>query len=216
MFTGLIEDVGSIQVITRRSGGAELRVRCSLALEDINLGDSIAVNGTCLTVVSKSTGTFAVELSPETFKRTNFSTAKVADQVNLELAMRLGQRMGGHLVQGHVDGLARLQKCTAMEIGWELIYELPANLLSTTIEKGSIALDGVSLTIARLHDRCVTVAVIPHTGEHTNLLGKTIGSLINVETDMIGKYVQRSIERLDVKSTEGGLTLETLKKAGLA
>ena len=163
MFTGLIEDVGTIERLNRTARGAKVTVRCRLDLAVVAIGDSIAVDGACLTAVAKRGQTFDADVSEETLRRTKLGSARVGDPVNLEQALRLGDRLGGHLVQGHVDGVGRLVGHEAVGEGWDVTYEIPEDLLDTVVEKGSIALDGISLTVARLEGRRVTGAVVPHT-----------------------------------------------------
>lgn len=214
MFTGIIADIGRVAAITRRDKGALLTLGTALDLSEVAQGDSIAVNGVCLTAVGFGDGTFQADVSVETLKRSSLAAAKVGERVNLELAVRLGDRLGGHLVQGHVDGVGQLVARDPVGEGWELTYELPEALLDQVVEKGSIALDGVSLTIARLVERRVTVAVVPHTLRMTTLGDRPIGAPINVETDVIGKYVLRALGRMGASSRAGGLTLDTLAKYG--
>lgn len=212
MFTGLIQDVGTVESITRHGKEARLTIRTTLSMDDWNIGDSVAVNGTCLTVTTMEQGRFATDLSDETLKRTGFAQAKSGDRVNLELALRFSDRLGGHLVQGHVDGVGHLVAQRKVGDGWELGYELPEPLLDTVVEKGSITIDGVSLTIATLDGSRVMIAVIPHTADQTNLLDRRVGDGVNIETDLVAKYVRRTLDRLS--DGDDGLTLDTLKKAG--
>jgi len=194
MFTGIIEDIGRVANHEIGSGGALLRVETRLAsgdLNDIRLGDSIAVMGACLTVTRHDRSALSFDVSPESVARTSLASLASGARVHLERAMVLGGRLDGHLVQGHVDGVARLVDKVRSGAGWELTYALPEALLPQVVEKGSIALDGVSLTIARLADARVTVAVVPHTAAHTLLVETAIGQAVNVETDILGKYVQR-------------------------
>ncbi len=220
MFTGLVQDIGRLEAIERR--GPDLRITVAtrrLGLESAAIGDSIAVDGCCLTAVSLGPGgRFEAELSEETLRRTAFEERRVGDEVHLELASRLGDRLGGHLVQGHVDGIALLVARRPSGAGWELDYRLPQALLGGIIPKGSIALDGVSLTVAALADPLITIAVIPHTAERTTLCRRPVGARVNVETDMIGKYVQRLVElgRGGAAGSHGALDLDTLRKAGMA
>lgn len=215
MFTGLIEDVGEISALSRRGPEARLRVRTAIDLGEVQLGDSIAVDGACLTVVAMGGDWFEADVSDETLKRTSLSGARVGTPVNLEQALRVGDRLGGHLVQGHVDGVGKLTAIDAVGDGWEITWELPEDLLDTVVEKGSITIDGVSLTVARLAGPRVTVAVVPHTAQETTVTRKPIGGPVNVETDLIGKYVRRVLTRVGGKD-RGGLTLEALTKAGFA
>ena len=196
MFTGLIRDVGRIDHVQVGESGARLVVRTGLDLDRIALGDSIAVNGACLTVTDLGEGTFAADLSPETLRCTTFDGAAIGDPVNLEPALVVGESLGGHLVQGHVDGVGSLCDRRVVGDGWELSWEIPAALLDTVVVKGSITIDGVSLTVARLDGPVATAAIVPHTAEHTNLVARTVGARVHVETDLVGKYVRRTLERL--------------------
>ncbi len=211
MFTGIIADVGKLASLQRHAQGARARIETRLDLGQVALGDSVAVNGCCLTAVAFGKGSFEADLSPETLSRTTFGTARAGQAVNLELALRVGDRLGGHMVQGHVDGVGRFVQRERAGDGWELTFEIPAELMDSVIDKGSIALDGVSLTIARLAEPRVTIAVVPHTAAHTTLGALPVGAPVNVETDVIGKYVARSLGRL---GGGGGLTLEKLAKHG--
>ncbi len=214
MFTGLIQDVGRIVTIRRAARGARLTIRCALALGDVAIGDSIAVDGACLTMVARSSGDcFDADVSEETLARTKLGTARRGAPVNLELALRLGDRLGGHLVQGHVDGVGTLVAREPVGDAWDVTYELPEQLLDTVVEKGSITLDGVSLTVARLDGRRVTVAVVPHTASCTTVMDVPLGGQVNVETDLIGKYVRRVLSRTAAGGSSG-LTLEGLANAG--
>jgi len=196
MFTGIIEDIGRIAALEVGSGGARLRVETRIAngdLKDIRLGDSIAVMGACLTVTRHDRGALSFDVSPESVTRTSLASLASGARVHLERAMVLGGRLDGHLVQGHIDGIARLVEKVRAGAGWENTYTLPEALLPQVVEKGSIALDGVSLTIARLTAERVTVAVVPHTAAHTLLIETPVGQAVNVETDILGKYVQRML-----------------------
>ena len=214
MFTGLILDVGRIASVRRVPRGARITIRSALPLDEVAIGDSIAVDGACLTIVARSgRDSFEADVSEETLRRTKLRSAKPGAAVNLELALRLGDRLGGHLVQGHVDGLGTLVRRDPVGEGWDLTYELPEELMDTVVEKGSITLDGISLTVARLSGRQVTVAVVPHTAERTTVMDVAVGGPVNVETDLIGKYVRRVLSRARDEGSSG-LTLEGLANAG--
>ena len=202
MFTGLIQDVGAVVTFTPRGKEASLTVRTGLDLGRVSLGDSIAVDGACLTVTELGQDRFSAVLSEETLRRTTFQDMVPGQRVNLEAALRMGDALGGHMVQGHVDGVGEFLRSETIEDGWDLTYRIPSDLLDTVVEKGSIAIDGVSLTVARLENDEVTIAVIPHTGEKTNLLDRQPGARINVETDMIGKYVRRYLTRMSAAGLE--------------
>jgi len=193
MFTGLIEEVGRVLSLKKSSEGGILAVETSL--EGIKVGDSVAVNGACLTVVEVKQGSVSFELSPETLSRTNLRLLKVGDFVNLERALRLGDRLGGHIVQGHVDFTAKIVSFRNIGKHWELIVEIPKGWEKYFVEKGSVALDGISLTINSVQGDKISINVIPHTYENTNLKFRKVGDLLNVETDIIGKYVINYLEK---------------------
>jgi riboflavin synthase len=189
MFTGLIEDVGRISALHLRRESAVLSVRTKLPVRSMRLGASIAVNGACLTVVKKLNGSFTVDVSPETFRRTNLAALGVGSVVNLEQPMRFQDRLGGHLVTGHVDGVGTI---TAIKTQGEFTifrFRVPAVLASLLVAKGSVAVDGISLTVNDSLRNAFSVAIIPFTLQHTNLRARRVGDKVNIETDLIGKYV---------------------------
>ena len=198
MFTGLVEEVGKVVSITRDSKGGVLEVGCSF--EDLKVGDSVSVNGACLTVVRLGDGTAHFEVSPETFSRTNLKALKRGDFVNLERALRADSRLGGYFVLGHVDFTARIVSFRDLGEHRELLIELPSPYRKHFVEKGSVAIDGISLTVNRVSEGSVSINVIPHTYESTNLKYRKPGDEVNVETDIIGKYVLRYLG-----ADEGGL-----------
>jgi len=207
MFTGLVEDLGEITKLETVAGGVRMEIRTSLNIEEIALGDSIAVDGTCLTAIAFTSDSFAVEMSEETLRCTRFAEAEVGEAVNLERALCFGARLGGHLVQGHVDAVGRLVEVTEVGDGFEVTWELPEAILPEVVRKGSITIDGISLTIARLVEKRATAAIIPHTAEHTTVTSRPINSLVNVESDLIGKYVRRVLGQLtgDTRANLGAL-----------
>jgi riboflavin synthase len=189
MFTGLIEDVGMIAALRLRNGSAVLTVQTKLSVRRMIMGASVAVNGTCLTVVKKLPGAFTVDVSPETLACTNLSTLKRGSLVNLEQPMRLNERLGGHLVTGHVDGVGII---TAIEKQGEFTvfsFQVANDLGRLLVSKGSVAVDGISLTVNQCRRMGFSVAIIPFTLQHTNLQGREVGDKVNIETDLIGKYV---------------------------
>jgi riboflavin synthase len=202
MFTGLVEDVGELMEISPMDGGVRIRVRTALPVGEMSLGESIAVDGACLTAVALDGDTFDVELSEETLRCTHFGVATRGDAVNLERALRFGARLGGHLVSGHVDGVGTLAEIVIVGEGFEVTWELPEELLPEVVTKGSITIDGVSLTVSRLEGRRATAAIIPHTAEHTTITSRTVGSPVHVESDVIGKYVRRVLGQLTAESRE--------------
>ena len=190
MFTGLVEDVGTIRGLRLQNGSAVLTVKTKLPVRAMARGASIAVNGACLTVVEKRRDSFTVDISPETLSRTNLRTLAVGSRVNLERPMRLADRLGGHLVTGHVDGVGAIAAIAKQGAFTIVNFELPADLGALLVPKGSIAVDGISLTVNACRKRGFSVALIPFTLSHTNLRGRKVGDKVNVETDVIGKYVQ--------------------------
>lgn len=189
MFTGLIEDVGKIAALRWRNGAAVLTVRTKLPVRQMAMGASVAVNGTCLTVVKKLTNGFTVDVSPETLACTNLATLKTGSSVNLEQPMRLNERLGGHLVTGHVDGVGKIAAIAKQGEFTIFTFQVAKSLGDLLVAKGSVAVDGISLTVNRCHSRGFSVAIIPFTLRHTNLQGRRVGDKVNIETDLVGKYV---------------------------
>jgi riboflavin synthase len=194
MFTGLIEDVGKIASLRFTKRSAILVVETSLPVRPMELGASIAVNGACLTVVKKSTRTFTVDVSPETLKRTSLAILGKGSLVNLERPLRLQDRLGGHLVTGHIDGVAVVESMTLRGEFTFFNFRVPVQLGNLLVSKGSVALDGISLTVNDCSRRRFSVAIIPFTLAHTNLRALRVGDKVNMETDLIGKYVQKFVK----------------------
>ncbi len=192
MFTGIIEELGSIRAIDRREGGARLEIAASAVLADARAGDSIAVNGCCLTVVDRGDGWWAADAVIETLERTALGSLERDDPVNLERPLRLSDHLGGHLVQGHVDAVGHVAVRTSLADGsTRFTFSAPPDALRYVVEKGSVAIDGISLTVAALGDDSFDVAVIPHTLAVTTLGRKDPGAAVNLEADLIAKYVER-------------------------
>jgi riboflavin synthase len=189
MFTGLIEDVGKIAALKLREGSAVLTVQTKLPLGKMAMGASVAVNGACLTVVKKLKNAFTVDVSPETLACTNLDTLKPASLVNLEQPMRLNERLGGHLVTGHVDGVGTLAAIKKHGDFTIFTFQVAKELGRLLVSKGSVAVDGISLTVNQCRRQRFSVAIIPFTLQHTNLQGRRVGDKVNIETDLIGKYV---------------------------
>lgn len=190
MFTGLIEDLGTVEVVDRGDDGAGLRISTTLAPE-ISEGDSIAVNGCCLTATAVDTGSFETEAMNQTLQVTALGAIDQGARVNLELAMKAGDRLGGHIVQGHVDGIGTVASTEEDGFARRIRVELPPELLRYVVDKGSITLSGVSLTVADLGDSWAEVSLIPETLERTNLADLAPGDRLNVECDVVAKYVER-------------------------
>lgn len=195
MFTGLIEDVGVLGALSMHNGAAVLTVRTKLPVGSMPLGASIAVNGACLTVVKKSRGAFTVDVSPETLRCTNLDRLVVGSLVNLEQPMRLQERLGGHLVTGHVDGVGTVAAIEKEGDFTIFRFRVAASLGALFVSKGSVAVDGISLTVNQCGRNHFSVAIIPFTLNHTNLRARRVGDKVNVETDLIGKYVQSFMQR---------------------
>ncbi len=212
MFTGIVEEMGSVKALRREGGAARLAVSASTVLGETALGDSICVNGVCLTVVEMGKMEFSADVAVETLKVTNLGDLKIGAKVNLERALRLSDRIGGHLVSGHVDAVGRIREKREEGNGWRLFIDVPDSVLRYVIKKGSIAIDGISLTVADLNQTGFSIAMIPHTAKLTTLGFKAAGDSVNLETDIIGKYV----ERLLSGKVENGVSLELLKKTGFA
>jgi riboflavin synthase len=192
VFTGLIEDVGVITAVEARPDARVVTVRpAALPVGELSLGESVAVDGVCLTVTERGGGTFTVLAGEETLRRTTLVDLAPGARVNLERALRLGDRLGGHMVQGHVDGVGRLAARADGGDNLALTVEAPAALLRYVVEKGSITVDGISLTVTRVDDSSFSLALIPHTVQATAIATKTVGQRVNLEVDMIAKYVER-------------------------
>ena len=218
MFTGIIEEVGTIDSIAAGGESAVLTVAAHKVLQGTQIGDSIAVNGVCLTVTSMQGNKFQADVMAETLRRSSLGSLHRGSQVNLERAMAADGRFGGHIVAGHIDGTGTI--LSTRKEGNAVWVEIgaPAGILRYIIEKGSIAIDGISLTVALLTDKSFSVSVIPHTGEETTLLHKKKGDIVNLENDPVGKYVERFLaipaEKTEDTTQEKGITLEMLTKYG--
>jgi riboflavin synthase len=214
LFTGIVEETGRIETVEHNAQGGSLRVCAELTLQGMKPGDSIAVNGVCLTVTKSAGNCFASQLSPETLKLSTFRQARPGTIVNLERPLTLGGRLGGHMVQGHVDGTGRLVSLTAAGDNVVVTFEFPRELERYLVHKGSIAVDGISLTVASLVGNRFSVAVIPHTLAATNLAHLRPGDLVNLEVDLLAKYFERFFQLgLDFRK-ETGMTLDYLREQG--
>lgn len=194
MFTGLVEELASVQAVEPAGPGVRLTVKSTLVAKDAAIGDSISVNGCCLTVVKHEKGLLAFDVGEESLGRTNFSRLAKGSPVNLERSLQVGDRLGGHLVTGHIDGTGTLFK-RRDDRGWAtLTFHIQARMARQMASKGSVAVDGVSLTLVHVEADRFSVAIIPHTQEHTTLGKLDIGDLVNLETDLLAKYVERQLE----------------------
>lgn len=211
MFTGIVEELGEVADLRKSNKSAKIKIRCKTVLESIALGDSIAVNGICLTVVEHGKDYFVAEIMPETLEHTN-----ITSRVNLERALTLNKPLGGHIVTGHVDGMGKVISITQKGIANEFKIQLDPELANQIIRKGSITLDGISLTCIDVGKDYFTVGIIPHTAQHTTLSFKKVGDLVNIETDYLGKYVQKflGICSNNTNKSKSELTMDKLVQLG--
>jgi riboflavin synthase len=214
VFTGIIEEIGVIQELNTSTRGGTISVAAKTIPASLKVGDSIAVNGVCLTSVRTSAGSFTCDISAETLRRTGFVNAKRGTKVNLERALMADGRMGGHFVLGHVDGIGRFISSNSSGEGKEISISFPQELDRYLVYKGSIAVDGISLTIASLEKEAFTVAIVPHTFESTNLQYLKAGDSVNLEVDILGKYLERFFQLGINKPENSKLTPEYLKDQG--
>ena len=213
MFTGIIEEVGKVVKIEQRGENRRITIAAENTPKELKPGDSVAVSGVCLTALDIKPKSFCADLAPETWARTSFSRMHEGALVNLELPMKADGRFGGHIVQGHVDGVGKLIELEriADSDNWWLRIELPSEIEKYTVFKGSISIEGISLTVAKLEENVCTVAIIPHTVEMTNLGSLKPGDLVNLEADLIAKYVEKMTKR---DATASSLTVEELVRQG--
>lgn len=216
MFTGIVEELGEVQKIQPKANTLELVIRAKKVLEDINLGDSIAVNGVCLTVTTFNNESFHLDVMPETFRGTSLASLTQGSVVNLERAMSANGRFGGHFVTGHVDAVGKIIRKEPKENAIYIDIQYPSEYKHLLLYKGSIALDGISLTVFGVSENCVTVSIIPHTAKESVLGIKKIGDLVNIEFDMIGKYLYSFLEKKDPQDTNksGMISTDFLKDNG--
>jgi riboflavin synthase len=212
MFTGIIEELGTISSFTKINQGAKIEILAPSILSDAKIGDSIAVNGVCLTVVTKTNSSFVADLSDETLKLTSLKQLKLGSKVNLERPMQPQARFGGHLVQGHVDGIAKYKGANQVGEGYDVKIEFPFALGKYIVHKGSITVDGISLTVASLTENSFEIAIIPHTWKNTNLSSLSIGDEVNLEVDVIAKYVEKMLNPYLTPKPE--ISLDKLKSMG--
>lgn len=216
MFTGIVEEIGTIQNITKDNQSGKLKIKAEKVLEDTKIGDSIAVNGVCLTVTGLDSQSFTADVMPETLRMSNLGELGSGSKVDLERAMSANGRFGGHLVSGHIDGTGIIKKKRKEGNATWVTIEAGPELLKYIIQKGSITIDGISLTVAELNDNSFSVSLIPHTGEETILLEKNVGDKVNLENDVVGKYIERLMNFTDSDSTQSksGITMDFLIQNG--
>ena len=214
MFTGIVEDKGKIRYIQLGGESGVLSVKAKKVLQGTKIGDSIAVDGVCLTVTSLQPDGFTADVMTETIRRSSLGSCKAGSQVNLERAMAADGRFGGHIVSGHIDGTGVVRSMVREENAIWVSIETSPQILRLIVEKGSICIDGISLTVAKVDEAGFQVSVIPHTGEETTLLEKVPGNLVNLENDVIGKYVEKLLGLNKKEKKESGITMEFLEKFG--
>lgn len=210
MFTGIIEETG----VLKEQNGGNLVIQADKVLEDVHLGDSIAVNGVCLTVTEFQKNWFRADVMAETLRRSSLGTLKKGSRVNLERAMAANGRFGGHIVSGHIDGTGTVENTQREGNAIWVTISCGAALLRYIAEKGSIAIDGISLTVAEVRENGFRVSIIPHTGEETTLLARRTGDMVNLETDIIAKYVERLMFPKEAEEKKSGIDLEFLRENG--
>ncbi len=222
MFTGIIEEIGQIRRLSLAGSSGEIGIRAKRVLEGTKIGDSIAVNGICLTVTALRPDGFTADVMAETVRRSSLKASGAGDLVNLERAMAADGRFGGHIVSGHIDGTGRIRSVRKEENAVWITIETPQEILRLIVEKGSICIDGISLTVAAVSEGAFQVSVIPHTGEETTLLGKSPGDIVNLENDVVGKYVEKLLgfgqkeENAPARNHKsGGITMQFLEENGI-
>lgn len=217
MFTGIVEEIGTIKSIQKGKRSSTLQINAAIVLSDVKIGDSIAVNGVCLTVTGFGGGIFSADVMPETMDKSNLGFLSVGSKVNLERALRLGDRLGGHMVSGHIDGLGSIVNKETDDNAIWISIECSKSLLKYIINKGSIGIDGVSLTVAYVDDKKFKVSIIPHTQDETTLCSKKIGTKVNLENDITAKYIEKFInhtEEEDSNSKKSDLSMDMLRENG--
>ena len=219
MFTGIVEEIGTILSVKKGVKSSALTISDDLIFEDMHIGDSIAVNGVCLTVTNKTKESFTADVMAETLRRSSLGSLKAGSKVNLERAMAANGRFGGHLVSGHIDGTGEIESFVREDNAVWVTVKTPVKLLKYIIEKGSIAIDGVSLTVAYVDKRCFKVSLIPHTAANTILLSKKAGDIVNLENDIVGKYIEKLMhfdEQVEEDTKTTGTSMDFLAKNGFA
>lgn len=216
MFTGIVEELGTVRGIAAGAKSGKITIAAQTVLTDLHIGDSIAVNGICLTVISFDKNGFVADVMPETVQRTAFAQLKSGSRVNLERALTLSSRLGGHIVSGHIDGVGTIAELQADDNAVIIRITAERPILKYIIEKGSVTIDGISLTVVEAQADWFSVSVIPHTREVTSLSGKKTGSKVNIETDLIGRYVERFVTFAEAEepTEKTAITKDFLQKYG--
>lgn len=214
MFTGIVEEMGQIQNVKRNIKSSVLSIKGNKIFEDIHIGDSISVNGVCLTVTTFNNNIFTADVMNETLSRSSLGKLKNGSYVNLERAMSANGRFGGHIVSGHIDGTGKVIKIEKDDNAIWYTVEVESNLMKYIVEKGSIAIDGISLTVAKVNENNFSVSIIPHTAQETILSHRLVGDIVNIENDIIGKYVEKLITCEKSKKDKSNITMDFLIKNG--
>lgn len=214
MFTGIIEEIGQVENIKKGEKSASIRIKSKRILGDVKIGDSISTNGVCLTVTEFNKESFSVDVMPETIRRTNLKYLNKGTKVNLERALKVGDRFGGHMVSGHIDGTGVIKEFVSEDNALWISIGASKEILKYVITKGSVALDGISLTVAYVDEDIFKVSIIPHTKEETTLSSKKVGEKINIECDLVGKYVEKFMNFNKVVDKKRDISLDFLKENG--
>lgn len=214
MFTGLVEEIGIIQAIHKGAKSSMLTIQGSIIFKDLKLGDSVMVNGVCLTVTDFSNNTFNTDVMHETLQRSSLGNLKTGHHVNLERAMPANGRFGGHIVSGHIDGTGVITRIQKDDIAIWFTIKADGKILKYIVEKGSIAIDGTSLTVAKVDDSSFSISIIPHTLKCTIFFEKSVGDKVNLENDMVGKYIEKFMDYTQTRMPQSGITNEFLSKFG--
>lgn len=211
MFTGIVEEIGIVKSLEFKANGAKIVIGCQKVVEDVKIGDSIAIDGVCQTVIASNSSEFSAEISDETLKVTTLGDLKSGNTVNLERALTLSSRLGGHIVSGHVDCMGKFINIEKLSDFYNLQFEISEEQEKYVVYKGSITINGVSLTVANIEDNIVSVAIIPHTYNNTSLKDLKLGQDVNIETDILGKYVEKF---LSAKDNKKGISMNFLQENG--
>ena len=214
MFTGLVAELGTVKTLKKSSKSYQLTIEANKVPRTLKIGESVAVNGACLTVVAFSDKDFTVDVMPETARHTTIGSYKSGDRVNLEKTLRLQDGLDGHIVSGHVEGVGQIVARTKEDIAWLVKVKVPDELMKYIISKGSITIDGISLTVTEVTADTFTVSLIPHTAKETTLGFKSVGDKVNLETDIIGKYVERMLTFQKKENKTSGISKNTLFENG--
>lgn len=214
MFTGLVEEIGKVLKINKNQYSASITLQANKVLENIQIGDSISTNGVCLTVTQFNSESFTVDVMPETIRRSSLKNLKYGSKVNLERALKIGDRLGGHIVSGHIDGVGIIKNFEKDDNATWVTISVENKIIKYIIEKGSVAIDGISLTVAYVDEQIFQVSIIPLTNNETTLTSKKMGDEVNIECDIVGKYIERFINFSTDKTSKSNVDIDFLKTNG--